>query len=190
MPRVFCASAKSGWSPSAGEEVASQLPLRPVRAVINPRRWRAPTWPASASRPAGRAVPPLAVGRLDRPAGHIEHLRDRDHGVGSTDSRSAPTPGHRAADPGLGARGRHLRCLPPTAPVFSRALRIVKIRPTRSCVGHAGVPPGREQTNAATSLACRLIASSGRPARRPTTIAAVKASPAPMVSLTSTGTPG
>ena len=40
-----------------------------------------------------------------------------------------------------------------------------------------------EQTNAATSLACRLIASSGRPARRPTTSAAVKASPAPTVSL-------
>ena len=53
--------------------------------------------------------------------------------------------------------------------------------------GKVGVPPGREQTNAATSFAWRLISSRGRPARRPTTRAAVKASPAPIVSLTATG---
>src|SRR5271157_5890243 len=56
--------------------------------------------------------------------------------------------------------------------------------------GKVGVPPGWEQTNAATSFAWRLISSRARPARYPTTKAAVKASPAPMVSLTATGRPG
>src|SRR5271157_5137181 len=56
--------------------------------------------------------------------------------------------------------------------------------------GKVGVPPGWEQTKAATSFAWRFISSRGRPARCPTTRAAVKASPAPMLSLTAMGRPG
>ena len=118
--------------------------------------------------------------------------RARDHGRVEAEEQPAEGRHDRAADQGRGERDRGRRGCRRVA----RRSKVLRDHDRASegvpegnfkASGKVGVPPGREQTNAATSFAWRLISSRGRPASRPTTRAAVKASPAPIVSLTVDG---